>query len=89
MFLLAARALADAVTDDRLAVGAIYPRIGDLRAVTRAIATAVAHEAVDTGLAGIADDADIGAVIDAAMWWPAYVPYAPARHAERRRAGEQ
>jgi malic enzyme len=89
MFLLAARALADAVGDDRLAVGAVYPRIGDLRAVTRAIATAVAREAVDTGLAGIADDADIDAVIAAAMWWPAYVPYVPARHAERRRAGEQ
>ena len=78
MFLLAARTLAGAVTDDRLAVGAIYPPVSGLRAVTRAIATVVAREAVDAGLAGIASDTDIDAVIDRAMWWPVYVPYTPA-----------
>jgi malic enzyme len=88
MFLLAARTLAAAVTDDRLATGALYPPVGDLRAVTRAIAIGVAREAVDTGLAGISPDDHIEAVIDAAMWWPAYVPYVPARRAERRRVSE-
>ena len=88
MFLLAARTLAVAVTDERLAGGALYPPVGDLRAVTRAIATAVAREAVDAGLAGIAPHTDIDALIDDAMWWPVYVPYSPARHAERRRATE-
>ena len=38
----------------RLATGALYPPVADLRAVTRAIAVAVAREAVDSGLAGIA-----------------------------------
>ncbi len=89
MFLLAARALATAVTDDRLAIGAIYPPVGALRAVTRAIATAVAREAIDAGLAGVDPGTDVDALIDGAMWWPAYVPYVPVRHAERRRAGEQ
>jgi malate dehydrogenase (oxaloacetate-decarboxylating) len=89
MFLLAARTLADAVTDERLASGAIYPRIGDLRAVTRAIAISVARETVRAGLARVSPETDIDAVIDAAMWWPAYVPYVPARRAERRRAGGQ
>jgi malic enzyme len=88
MFLLAARTLAEAVTEGRLAVGAIYPPVSGLRAVTRAIATVVAREAVDTGLAGIAPDTDIDALIDRAMWWPAYVPYAPVRGEERRRIGE-
>ena len=88
MFLLAARTLADAVSDERLAVGALYPPVGELRAVTRAIATVVAREAVEAGLAGIAADTDIDDLIDGAMWWPAYVPYSPARHAERRRAME-
>ena len=88
MFLRAARTLAAAVSDDRLASGALYPPVGALRGVTRAIATGVAREAIDAGLAGIPGDTDIDALIDAAMWWPRYVPYAPTRHAERRRVGE-
>ncbi len=88
MFLLAARTLAAAVTSARLATGAIYPPVSELRSVTRAIAVAVAREAVATGVAGIAADEDIEGLIDRSMWWPAYVPYSPARHAERRRAHE-
>ena len=88
MFLLAARALADAVTDTRLADGSVYPPIADLRAVTRSIAMRVAREAVEAGVAGIAADEDIDALIDGAMWWPAYVPYRPARRTERRRVTE-
>ena len=88
MFLLAARMLAGAVTDDRLASGAIYPPVGDLRAVSRAIAIEVAREAVEAGLAGIDPASDIEALVDAAMWWPEYVPYEPARLAERRRVIE-
>ena len=63
-------------------------RSAALRAVTRAIAVAVAREAIDAGLAGVPADTDVDALIDDAMWWPAYVPYVPVRHAERRRAGE-
>ena len=88
MFLRAARTLASAVSDARLAAGAIYPPVGDLRAVTRAIATGVAHEAIEAGLAGVPPDTDVEALIDAAMWWPDYVPYGPARSAERRRVAE-
>ncbi len=88
MFLLAARTLADAVTDERLASGAIYPPVGDLRSVSRAIASGVAREAVAAGVAGIPMDADIDALVEAAMWWPDYVPYEPARPAERRRLFE-
>ena len=77
MFLLAARTLADAVTPERRATGALYPPAADLRAVSRAIALAVAWEAIEQGLAAIApaSDADLEAMVDAAMWWPAYVPY--------------
>jgi hypothetical protein len=49
---------------------------------------AVAGEAVAAGVAGIAGDSDLDALVDAAMWWPAYVPYTPARHTERRRVTE-
>jgi len=79
MFLLAARALADAVPDDRLAVGALYPALSSIREVSRAIAVAVAGEAVAAGLSGAAERQgatfDPTTKVDAATWWPAYVPY--------------
>jgi malic enzyme len=90
MFLLAARTLADAVTADRLERGALYPPVEALRDVSRSIAHVVAAEAVRAGLAGIAtpDHDTLAAAVDGAMWWPDYVPYAPARLAERRRETE-
>jgi malic enzyme len=80
MFLLAGETLAAAVTDERLASGALYPPVSALRDVSHRIAVAVAREA------GRVDDAE--AAVDAAMWWPAYVPYVPARPVERRRSFE-
>ena len=80
MFLLAAHELAASVTDERLASGALYPPVSDLRAVSRRIAIAVAREA------GGVDDVE--AEVDAAMWWPSYVPYLPLRPGERRRVAE-
>ncbi len=80
MFLLAARELAASVSDERLATGAIYPPVTMLRAVSRRIAVAVAMEA--GGLS------DVAAAVDAAMWWPAYVPYVRASDVERRRSAE-
>ncbi len=75
LFLVAARTLATQVSDERLAVGAIYPTVDRLRDVTRAIAIAVATAAREDGLARLPDEVDIAAAIDAAMWWPDYVPY--------------
>jgi malic enzyme len=78
LFLVAARTLAEQVSPERLAAGALYPRVEDLRPVTRTVALAVAETAVAAGLAGIANVTDLAAEIDAAMWWPDYVPYEPA-----------
>jgi len=79
MFLLAARVLAAAVSDERLAAGALYPAVADLRAISRRIAQAVAQEAVAAGLSAAADRdggrLDTSAAVAAAMWWPDYVPY--------------
>jgi malic enzyme len=84
LFLAAARTLATQVSDERLASGALYPPVDALRPVTRAIARAVAADAVAAGVAGVADGADLDAEIEAAMWWPDYVPYVPAE--DRRSA---
>ena len=79
MFLLAARELAASVSDERLATGALYPAVADLRAISRRIALAVGREAVAEGLSVAADRAggsfDTEEAVDAAMWWPDYVPY--------------
>jgi malic enzyme len=74
MFLAAADTLASLVTPDRISAGALYPRLGDLREVSRAIAIAVAEQARECGVARLAAHEDVGACVAAAMWTPDYRP---------------
>lgn len=74
MFLTAARTLAASVSDNRLRAGFLFPPIGELRSVARAIAVAVAGPGFEHE-------------IDASMWRPAYVPYLRERSVERRQRG--
>jgi malate dehydrogenase (oxaloacetate-decarboxylating) len=78
MFLAAAGAVAAETSDARLAEGALYPPVRDLGRISRAVAVAVAREAVRSGLAAIESDTDLEAEVTAAMWWPSYAPYEPA-----------
>jgi hypothetical protein len=55
--------------------------VRDLGRISRAVAIAVAREAVRDGLAGIASETDLPAEVQAAMWWPTYAPYEPAEPA--------
>jgi malic enzyme len=73
MFLVAATTLAELTPPDRLAQGAIYPRLADLRPISRAIAVAVAREAHHCGVAAGPFE-DVEAAVDAAMWQPGYEP---------------
>ncbi|MBI2776658.1 MAG: NAD-dependent malic enzyme [Chloroflexi bacterium] len=75
MFLLAARTLADHLTADRFAEGAIYPSVAELRTISRAIAVAVAREAIESGQSPLPAATDVDALVDRSMWWPAYAPY--------------
>jgi malic enzyme len=74
-FLTAAEELATAVTADRLASGAIYPPIADLRSVARRIGLAVVRRLRDTGYGRQFRDEEIEPAVDGAMWAPDYVPY--------------
>ena len=52
LFLTAARALAGFVSQSDLAVGALYPRLTEIRRVSNAIAEAVAERAIELDVAG-------------------------------------
>jgi len=75
LFLVAARALAASVSDERLSASRIAMRSASSRSVTRRIALQVVREACEIGIATIAPETDAEAAVDAAMWWPEYVPY--------------
>jgi len=72
MFLAAADTLAGMTSPERLAAGALYPPLADLRPISRAVAVAVAREAVTAGLARMPGDRDVEAAVDEAMWTPRY-----------------
>jgi malate dehydrogenase (oxaloacetate-decarboxylating) len=74
-FLAAADTLASMVTPERLAAGALYPPVGALRAVSREVAIAVVGALRDAGAGLPFEDAEIPPAVDAAMWWPDYLPY--------------
>jgi len=75
MFLLAARTLAEMVTPERLAMGALYPAISELRKVSREIAAKVVCQSRDCGVGRLYRDEEILDAIDSAMWYPEYLPY--------------
>ena len=72
MFLAAADALSDMVSNDDLIKGRVYPPLSHIRDVSVAIATAVAQSAFDEGLAGIDAPTDLKAFIENQMYWPDY-----------------
>jgi malic enzyme len=85
-YLVAAQTLADSVTSERLAAGAIYPPISSLREVTREIAIKVACQVRDCGGKRDLPDEQIHAKVDAAMWFPTYRELAD--HRGRGRSAE-
>jgi len=76
MFLVAARALADRTSKERLKANAIYPPQEDLRAATCAVACAVIREANRLELGKHIADDDIESLVSGSMWWPEYATYA-------------
>jgi malic enzyme len=72
MFRVAAEALANQVSGDDLAAGALFPPVQRLRRVATGIAAAVVREARDTGLGLALADNAIADAVSAAQWDPCY-----------------
>jgi malic enzyme len=78
MFLLAAETLAAMVSEDRLAEGALYPAVSELREVSRQIAAKVVCQSRDCGVGRLYRDEEVFDAVDSAIWFPAYLPYSPS-----------
>jgi malic enzyme len=74
MFLIAAQTLASCVSEERLALGAIFPSENDLREVSFQIACAVVRYARDAHLGRVIPDEEIEATIRSGVWYPSYIP---------------
>ena len=72
MFFVAAKTLADLVTEDDLGEGRIYPSLTRIRDVSAAIATAVANLAFQRGLTTMSRPANLAAHVRAQMYDPTY-----------------
>jgi len=87
MFLAAARALANCVTQDRLDQRAIYPDQSALREASAKIAIEVFRTARNQNLGRILPDGQIEEFVRRAIWYPDYValdPPATGRHLSRQ-----
>jgi len=76
MFLCAANAVAEQVTQDDLDMGLIYPPQSEILESSLRVAEKVAALVFAKGLAGVEEPADIGAFIRAAAYRPDYRDYA-------------
>jgi malate dehydrogenase (oxaloacetate-decarboxylating) len=74
MLMAAARALADRAPQHKNPAGALLPPLSESRAVSRAIALAVAAAAEREGLAEPRSAEEREALIDRKVWEPRYLP---------------
>ena len=77
MIQAASKTLASQITDDELASGLLFPSVSRLRAVSIAVALAVARQAVRDGVTGMSEDA-VERAVAATAWEPDYPALEPA-----------
>jgi malate dehydrogenase (oxaloacetate-decarboxylating)(NADP+) len=73
MFLVAAQAVAEQVTDENLSIGLIYPPQSRILEASLHVAERVAACIFDQGLAGVKRPDDVGALIRSRVYRPAYL----------------
>jgi malic enzyme len=74
---VASEALAKQVTSEERAAGLLFPAVSRLRSVSFEIAVAVAHQAIQDGVAAVAHD-DVERLVREARWSHEYQDYIPA-----------
>ena len=74
MFHRAALTLAEAVPDDMLSRGSVFPSLENLKAVSLEIAVSVAREAYRLGITTVPEPADLEQAIRKYTWQPEYRP---------------
>jgi len=74
---VASEALAKEVTNEERAAGLLFPSVARLRSVSFEIAVAVAHQAIQDGVADVAHD-DVERLVREARWSHEYPDYVPA-----------
>ncbi len=79
VFYIAAKTLADCVTEERLALGAVYPDQSELRKASARIAEAVVRYASENNLGRRVPASEIAQLVKDSMWYPDYVPIVPKR----------
>jgi malate dehydrogenase (oxaloacetate-decarboxylating)(NADP+) len=72
MFLTAAHAIAEQVSEDNLAAGLIYPPRERIFGASLHVAERVAARIFDQGLAGVPRPDDVGALVRARVYRPVY-----------------
>jgi malate dehydrogenase (oxaloacetate-decarboxylating)(NADP+) len=72
MFLVAAQAVAEQVTEENLSIGLIYPPQSHILQASLHVAERIATSIFDQGLAGVKRPDDIGALIRSRVYRPAY-----------------
>jgi malate dehydrogenase (oxaloacetate-decarboxylating) len=75
MFTAAAECLAELSPARKNKSGRLLPSVAELRAVSCAVAKAVALAAIHDGVAGHLDEQSVESLIRANVWEPAYLPY--------------
>ena len=81
VFSIAARELSDFVSQDRLDLGALYPKQSELREVSARIAAAVVRYARDRHIGRQIPDEQVDDVVRDSMWFPDYIPIVPRKAA--------
>jgi len=72
MFITAAEAVAEQVTETDFENGLIYPRVNDILKVSLNVAVKVAEQIFNSGLAGVERQGDIRAFIKSKMYEAVY-----------------